>query len=438
LFSKGFAQTILSLAVVLYTAYWEGNMSFSQLDMWLTHIRDQHKQPIDLGLERVRQVAADLNLLNPLYAVITVGGTNGKGSTVAGLEASFLAARRYRVGAFTSPYLYRFNELVRMNGVEVGDEDFIQAFSRIERARGKVTLTQFEFNTLAALDIFQRAGIDIAILEVGLGGRLDAVNIIDADVAVTTSIALDHTALLGDTRESIAREKAGIFRSDKPAVCGDFDPPMTLIDYAREINAPLFCQGKQFGFEKTASAWNWWSENTRLDDLPLPRLALQNMSTVLMVIELLQKIVPVRSSALHSALRKAHLPGRIQVIPDEVTRILDVSHNPAAAEFLAAYLRKNPPRGKIRAVFSMLADKDIPQTIHVIQDCIDEWHIAPLQIDRATPLPMLEKYFRESAIHAVYSYDSVKMAYHAAQAVATKGDCIVVFGSFHTVAACNI
>ena len=421
---------------MLYTAYWEGNMSFSQLDMWLAHICDQHKQPIDLGLERVRQVAADLNLLNPSYSVITVGGTNGKGSTVAGLEASFLAAR-YRVGAFTSPF-YRFNELVRINGVETGDEDFIQAFSRIERARGKVTLTQFEFNTLAALDIFQRAGIDIAILEVGLGGRLDAVNIIDADVAVTTSIALDHTALLGATRESIAREKAGIFRSNKPAVCGDFDPPMTLIDYAREINAPLFCQDKQFGFEKTASAWNWWSENTRLDDLPLPRLALQNMSTVLMVIELLQKTVPVRNNALRSALRKVHLSGRIQVIPDEVTRILDVSHNPAAAEFLAAYLRKNPPRGKIRAVFSMLADKDIPQTIQVIQDCIDEWHIAPLQTERATPLPALENYFRENAIHAVYSYDSVKAAYRAAQTAAAKGDYIVVFGSFHTVAACSV
>ncbi|MEO8401638.1 MAG: bifunctional tetrahydrofolate synthase/dihydrofolate synthase [Gammaproteobacteria bacterium] len=407
-------------------------MQSDALTEWLERIKNQHRMTIDLGLDRVKKVASELNLLNPDYRVLTVAGTNGKGSTVAGLEAIYLAAG-YRVGAFTSPYLYRFNELVRVQGSEVGDEDFIQAFQQIERARGQLTLTQFEFNTLAAFIIFQQAKIEIAILEVGLGGRLDAVNILDTDLAVVTSIAIDHAEWLGNTREEIAREKAGIFRTDKPAVSGDLDTPNTLRQYANDIHAPLFCQGEQFGFEAMASSWNWWNETKRFENLPLTPLALQNMSSVLMAVDLMQERLPVKREAIENALLKVNLPGRIQVCSGAVTTIFDVSHNPAAAEFLARYLQKNAITGKTRAAFSMLADKDILSTIDVMKDCVDEWYIAALPVERGASLDVLEYCFRTVKIDAVCSYGSIEEAYRAAVADSINEDRVVVFGSFYTV-----
>ncbi len=404
------------------------------LHVWLEHIKKQHRLSMDLGLDRVREVGKKLNLLKPACPIVMVGGTNGKGSTVTGLEAIYHQAG-YRVGTFTSPCLYKFNELVRIDGKEASDDDFIQAFEKIEEARGEMTLTQFEFNTLAALDIFQRAHLDIGILEVGLGGRLDAVNIIDADVSVVTSIAIDHAEWLGYTREEIAIEKAGIFRSNRPAVCGDFDPPVTLLAYATEHQVSLYCQGEQFGFEEEKASWNWWSETKREEQLPLPHLALQNMSTVMMVVELMQNKLPVKRAAMDQAMATVQLAGRIQVIPGDVIQILDVSHNPAAAEWLANYLQDQQRAGKIRAVFSMLADKDIISTLLVMRDCIDEWYIAPLETERAASLPVLEYCFRTARIEKVHSYDSIKKAYEEALTVSHTGDSVVVFGSFYTVAA---
>ncbi len=360
----------------------------------------------------------------------------GKGSTVAGLEAMYLAAG-YKVGAFTSPYLYKFNELVHVQGKEASDEDFIHAFERIDKARGEITLTQFEFNTLAALDIFQKADLDIGILEVGLGGRLDAVNMIDADVSVITSIAIDHAEWLGNTREEIAVEKAGIFRSGKPAVCGDPDPPVTLLDYANEHKVPFYCQEDVFGFKQEGETWTWWYEEKREEKLPLSQLALQNMSTAMMAVELMQERLPIKRSAMDHALATVALAGRIQVIPGDVTHILDVSHNPAAAEWLAEYLHHHTYPGKVRAVFSMLADKDIVTTLIVMRDCIDEWYIGPLLVDRGSSLQALEYCFRTTKIEAVHSSDSLKKAYDAAVKASRKGDCLVVFGSFYTVAACQ-
>lgn len=409
--------------------------NFTQLSEWLQWISLIHSQTIDLGLDRVSQVAKRLNLLTPSCPVITVAGTNGKGSTVAGLEAAYLAAG-YRVGAFTSPYLFRFNELIRVQGLETSDGDFLQTFARIEEARGEVTLTQFEFNTLAALDIFQRKSLDVIILEVGLGGRLDAVNIIDADVAVVTSIAIDHADRLGDTRELIGREKAGIFKTGKPAVCGDFNPPATLIDYAHKINTPLFCPNKDFGFERQGDqSWSWWNKAQQLEHLPISQLALQNMSTVLQVIDLLQSKLPVSRTAIDQALKTVTLPGRLQVIPGEVTKILDVSHNPAAAEWLANFLSDHPITGKTRAVFSMLADKDISSTISIMKPYIDEWFVAPLTADRAASIQQLQQAFQTASIQTVNFHSSIPTAFLCAEENSISGDRIVIFGSFYTVAA---
>lgn len=408
-------------------------MQLSTLETWLDHIKHQHRKEIDLNLERVKRVAETLGLLNPTCPIVIVGGTNGKGSTVAGLEAIYLASG-YRVGTFTSPYLYRFNELVRIQGTACEDEDYVRAFQRIEAARGQVTLTQFEFNTLAALDIFKNKQLDIGILEVGLGGRLDAVNIINADVSIVTSIAIDHADWLGETREKIALEKAGIFRSGKPAVCGDFDPPVSLLTYAKDHSVPLFCQNEQFGFEKQEASWSWWSEKQRLENLPFSRLAIQNMSSVLMAIELMQPLLSVDRHAIDAGLKNVDLPGRIQVTSGDVTHIADVSHNPAAALFLADYLKQHPAPGKTRAVFSMLSDKDIIATLHAMRDYIDEWYIAPLACDRASSLAVLEYCFRTVKIDEIHSYQAIKDANHAAMSASKTGDRIVVFGSFHTVA----
>ena len=409
-------------------------MNQRSLQGWLLYIQTLHVKEMDLSLERVALVAQRLNLSTTQSCpVITVAGTNGKGSCVAGLEAIYLAAG-YRVGAFTSPYLYRHNEQVRIQGKEAEDDLFCRAFEKVEMARGEIGLTIFEFNTLATFIMFKEAKLDVWILEVGLGGRWDAVNVMDADVAIVASIGIDHTDWLGHTREEIAFEKAGIFRSKAPAVCGDLDPPHTLIDVAKKIAAPLFCQNKQFGFEKKQSSWDWWSEKNDLTDLPLSTLALQNMATVLMAVELLQQKLPVTRPAIVKALAKVTLPGRIQVIPGDVEQIFDVSHNPAAAEFLSTWLREHAISGKTRAVFSMLADKDIVATLDVIKKYFAEWYIAALPVKRGAALEVLTQSFKKAEIHQVKTFSTIKDAYHAALKNSISGDRVVVFGSFHTVA----
>jgi dihydrofolate synthase/folylpolyglutamate synthase len=401
------------------------------LAQWLEWIKNLHTKEIDLGLDRVVKVARRLALLNPNCSIVTVGGTNGKGSCVAGLETICLAAG-YRVGAFTSPFLFHYNEQVRIQGEMAKDDDFCEAFAKVAAVCGEITLTPFEFTTLAALIIFKAAQLDICILEVGLGGRYDAVNILDADVALITSISLDHVDWLGDTRDAIAYQKAGIFRPNKPAICGDMDPPQSLLDEKVE---KLYCQTKQFGFEETQKSWNWWSEKDRLDHLPRPALALQNMSTVLMAIELLQNKCPVSRCAIIDGLKKVRLPGRIQVIPGDVTLIFDVSHNPASAALLADYLQKNPCIGKTHAVFSMLADKDVVSTLNVIKTQFDCWEIASLPVTRGASSDFLIHCFDEAGILGMTHHKSIEKAFAKAKQAAKTGDRIVVFGSFHTVAS---
>lgn len=399
---------------------------------WLDWIKSLHIKQIDLGLSRVQKVLENMNL-KMTFPIITVAGTNGKGSTVAGLESVYLAAG-FKTGAFTSPFLFRYNEQIKILGKEISDEALCSAFAKVEAARKDITLTPFEFNTLAALEVFQNANLDVVILEVGLGGRLDAVNVVDADVAIVTSIGIDHADYLGDTREKIAKEKAGIFRKNKPAICGDYHPPQSLVDYAKEINAKLYCQNQDFGFDIDGFHWNWWSENTRYENLTHPKLALQNMSTALMAVELLQNKLPVKQDAIEKALKTVSLTGRIQIFTGDVLKIFDVSHNPTAVLFLANYLKNHPVNGKTRAVFSMLADKDIVGTLWVIKNAIDEWYTAPLGGDRAASKQVLEYCFRKVNFANVNFYDSLEEAYKEAEKNSQKGDRIVVFGSFHTVA----
>jgi dihydrofolate synthase/folylpolyglutamate synthase len=387
---------------------------------------------IDLSLSRVKEVLKRLHYFNQSL-VITVAGTNGKGSTVKVLEEIYQEAG-FSVGAFTSPYLLRYNEQFRVNGISCSDKEICTAFEKIKAHTQNVALTPFEYGTIAALLIFSENPLDVIILEVGLGGRLDAVNAIDADLSIVTTIAMDHMDWLGETREAIAREKAGVFRTNRPAICGDFDPPKTLIQYAAEIGAPLFCQHQQFGFKEKKSSWDWWSSNVELRDLPLPSLALQNVSSALMGVHLLQKYLPVSMDAIHHALKKVVLPGRIQVIPGDIPKILDVSHNPAAVEQLSKYLLKNPIKGKTHAVFSMLADKDVSGTIEVIEKHIDRWHIAPLHVPRGMSTGLLRNIFQKTNIAFWEIYESIDQAYENILGQVSKNDRIVIFGSFHTVA----
>lgn len=410
-------------------------MNFSTLDQWFSYIASIHTQEIDLGLERVKKIAQKLDVLNPGCTIILVGGTNGKGSCVKALE-SIYSTDGYKVGTFTSPYLLRFNEQIRIQGVEAEDSEISAAFEEIERVRGDISLTPFEFHTLAALLILKKYALDLWVLEIGLGGRLDSVNIMDADISLITTIAIDHVEYLGDTREKIAFEKAGIFRSAKPAVCGDFDPPSSLIEYAQHLNTPLYCQGKEFVYTEGKTDWSWQGVNQYYENLALPSLALQNMASVLMVVELLQPKLPLSRYVIEEGLKKAMLPGRQQIIPGPVIHILDVSHNPASVASLKKRLDQLPCSGKTLAVFSMLGDKDILSTLDEIKNNIDEWYVASINHKRGASLLLLQKTFQQAEIQANY-FQGLAEAYAAVLQKAKSGDRIVIFGSFHTIAEIN-
>lgn len=432
-------------------------MDLSTLSEWLNYIGSVHKRDIELGIDRVKTVAARLDLLSPQGTVIIVGGTNGKGSTVAGLNAIYRQAG-FHVGTFTSPYLFQHNEEVIVDDEMACDEEFCAAFSIIEKARAEITLTPFEFHTLAALLIFRaHSPLDVIILEVGLGGRLDAVNIIDADVAIIASVDIDHVDWLGKTREDIGREKAGIFRASKPAICGDFNPPVSLLACANEIKAPFYCQGRDFYFTEhadhaidanssynfnnpaivcNAKKWSWHWQQTHFEDLPQNSLATQNMSTVLMAVSLLQNKLPVTPQIIRTALNGLSLPGRVQIVKNNHhTIIFDVAHNPAACAYLAKRLQAMAIKGRTHAVFSMLADKEISASIHHMREVIDNWYIAALTIKRAANIYILKKALAENEIkNNVHVCITIEEAYQRALLHAQKDDAIIVFGSFYTVA----
>ena len=413
-------------------------MNRDSLNDWLTWQDSLHWQKIDLGLARLLRVYQRLGEPKLRCPIVTVGGTNGKGSCVAML-ASILRADGYRVGAFTSPHLRRYNERIQIDGCEVSDTSLIAAFERIEAVRKDETLTYFEFNTLAAVLIFQTAGLDAAILEVGMGGRLDTVNLIDADVALISSVGLDHCEYLGHDLETIGREKAGIFRPHQVAVFGARAMPRSIADTARQIGTELRRLGTQFDYQRSGSSWSWRGIAQQWRDLPPPNLSgdiqYDNAAAVLAVLEALQRPLPVTEIAITRGLRSVQLPGRFQVVRDarEVTWVFDVAHNPDAAQQLAARLAATPVEGRTLAVCGIVADKDIDNVVRPIQPYVQRWIAAQLDSSRALPVAELGVRIKKAGGVEVTTADSVAQACAQANRKAQPGDRVIVFGSFSTV-----
>lgn len=408
------------------------------LDEWLRFVERQHPQAIALGLERVAAVRARMNL-GFACPLLTVGGTNGKGSTAAMLEA-ILRAGGYRTGLYTSPHLARYNERVRIAGVEAADEALAEGFAAVEAARGGIPLTYFEFGTLAAAWLFARERLDAVVLEVGLGGRLDAVNIFDPDCAVLTSIGLDHVEYLGPTREDIGREKAGIFRAGRPAVVGDPEPPASVLEAAASLGARLRLFGRDYGARAQGEQWLYWSLAGRRATLAHPALRgavqLRNAATAIAALETLRERLPLGMDAVRRGLAQVALPGRFQVLPGRPRIILDVAHNPQAAAVLAENLGAAGYAPRTLAVFGMLRDKDIAGVVRAVAPRIERWHLASLGGARGADAEALTSALAQAGVHApAIRHASVADALAGARSEAGADDRIVVFGSFLTVAA---
>jgi len=405
---------------------------------WLAYIEQQHPKSIDMGLDRVRDVAARLTLGKPAARVITVGGTNGKGSTVAFIEAIARAAG-WKVGAYTSPHLLRYNERVRIDGADVDDASLVTAFEAVDAARGETTLTYFEFGTLAALWWFQRAALDLAVLEIGLGGRLDAVNIVDPDVAVITTVDIDHTDLLGNERETIGAEKAGIARAWKPLVLGEVDSPSSVLRHAYAIGANALRLGSDFFHEPIDSQrWRWREVGAELE-LPVPALSAPsqraNAATAIAALRALPgDALPYE--AFSQGVANAMLPGRLQQVRHEgVEVVLDVGHNPQAARELAAWLQGHPITGTTRVVFAALADKDVQGVAGALADVPLQWFLAGLTAGvRSQTADQLAARLQTGIGDMATLHAGVADALYAALDASASGDRVLVFGSFHTVA----
>jgi dihydrofolate synthase/folylpolyglutamate synthase len=409
------------------------------LDDWLARLERQHPRAIDLGLERVREVALRMGLGKPAGCVITVGGTNGKGSTVAFIEA-IARASGLRVGAYTSPHLLAYNERVRIDGRDARDGELVEAFEAVEAAREGTSLTYFEHGTLAALWLFERTVLDLAILEVGLGGRLDAVNIVDADVAVVTTVDIDHVDWLGDDRESIGFEKAGIARAWKPLVLGEDDPPASVLRHAYAIGASAVRANCDFLFESIDDArWRWREPGLELE-LPVPRLPapvqVRNAATAIAALRASHLAIPDWAWAL--GVSGAEIPGRLQsFVRDGVEIVVDVAHNPQAAGELAAWSAANPAQGRVFAVFAALADKDVAGIVARVAATVDRWWLAGLEDagPRGQDVDALAASLAGSAAADASRATDVAAALAAARAAARPGDRVLAFGSFHTAAA---
>lgn len=410
------------------------------LDQWLEYQQRVHPREVALGLERVGAVAARLGLARPARHVITVGGTNGKGSTVAFIEAIARAAG-HRVGAYTSPHLLRYNERIRIDGKDAGDAALVAAFERIEAARAQTPLTYFEFGTLAALILFAEANLDLAILEVGLGGRLDAVNLVDPDVAVVTTVALDHMDWLGNDRESIGVEKAGIFRRGKPAVVGELAPPASLMREAERIGATLIRAGIEYKFgDKLGGKW-FWQDATRKFDLTRPRLAAPaqtaNAAAAIAALLALAEGLSIHPDHIGVGVAVANVPARLQRIPGAVEILVDVAHNPQAAQQLAQWMIRNRSAGATQAVFAALSDKDAPHMVAPLLGVVDQWRLAGSNGfgPRGQDVDALWRQIGSLLSRTLSTrHDTVTDALAAARAQARPGDRILVFGSFHTAA----
>ena len=433
-------------------------MMTRSLAEWLNWQEQLHLSDIDLGLERIGKVAETLGILSLPFPVITVAGTNGKGSCVAMLE-SILRAQGYQTGAYTSPHLIRYNERISINNQAASDAQICGAFETIDQARlntfdadGKtISLTYFEFGTLAAILCFIEQNVDVALLEVGLGGRLDAANLWDASLAIITGIAIDHESWLGNDRETIGREKAGIMRKNQPVVCGDPNPPQSIKDEAIRVGARLYQFKQDFSFEKNEQDWLWKGWDNQHLQLPLPALKgefqINNAATVVAALTLFSENLPVSQPAFEEGLKQASVTGRMQVIKSSPEWLVDVAHNPQSAKQLAAYLQNNPVKGNTYAIFSMLADKDINQVLAIMQPYIDQWHIFELPGKRAQTLEVLAQQLKQSLQQQANStnekpgqksiirhIDFSSVCNHLKKSVKSK-DRVVAFGSFLVVSA---
>jgi len=411
----------------------------STLAEWLAYLETLHPKAIAMGLDRVSAVYARLGVVLKC-PVITVGGTNGKGSTCALLEC-MLRAGGYRVGAYTSPHLLHYNERVRVDAADATDDALLEAFAAVESARLTTPLTYFEFGTLATLWLLARAELDVVVLEVGLGGRLDAVNVVDADVAIVTTVAIDHVDYLGTTREDIGREKAGIFRSGAFAICADRLPPATLLAQASAIGAKLLRIGIDYDFTAHDGQWSYRGPGGTRHGLPIPALRgayqLANAATALAALDVLRDRLPVPMGAVREGLVSVELPGRLQVLPGRPVTVLDVAHNPQAAAALADSLASMGFHPQTWAVFGIMADKDIGSVIAALLPRVDRWYVASLPPPRGATAEDLRLRLEAAGVApaAIRDFNDPASAYRAAREAVAEADRIIVFGSFLTVAA---
>lgn len=408
--------------------------AMSDLKTWLCYLEQLHPTTIDMGLERVKIIAQRLNILQPAPYVITVAGTNGKGTTCRTLEMILLASKR-KVGVYSSPHLLRFTERVRINNQESTAQETVNAFVEIEKVRGDISLTYFEYATLAALYQFKKAKLDVVVLEVGLGGRLDATNIVDADIAVITTIDIDHVDYLGNTRESIGREKAGIFKSKSIAVVGEQNVPVTIPLVAESVNCPIYTVNSDWSYQQiNDNQWSFESPLANYHHLPIANVPLANAATAIAALS--YSSLNITQDDIVKGLKQASLVGRFQTLQHSPLVIIDVAHNPHAATYLIKQLAqlkaKQSKTGKIRFVIGMLKDKDIKSTLSILQG--DVWYCATLYGERGCKAEVLKQYLLDKEETSVLTFDHVADAYQKAMQDAKDNDIIVVCGSFHTVA----
>jgi len=401
------------------------------LNQWLSYLENRNTQEIQLGLTRITAIAQKLSLLTTPAKVITVTGTNGKGSTVSALESIYHTAG-YVVGSYTSPHLLTFNERIRVNCKPVSDSAICAAFAAIEDAREETVLTYFETATLAALWHFKQLNLDLIIMEVGIGGRLDATNIIDSDLAIVTTVDFDHQDYLGNTLEAIGYEKAGIMRQGKPIVYADSNPPLSILTQAAKLSAPSYLYGRDYSINENLDGWQLHYADKSYS-LPIPKIQLKSAAAALMASFLLNDYLPINAELLPKAIGSIFLAGRLQLFPGPVDLLFDVSHNPQSATLLGKTLKSMKRKTAIHAVFSALKDKDIVGLINPLRDCVDHWYPAELHTKRAASKTILLTKFREADLFAEICYNTPLTAFDAALKKAKTGDLIVVFGSFFTV-----
>lgn len=412
--------------------------SLSTLDTWLKALSLQHPKAVDLGLERIDRVRQAL-ALKPSCPIVIVGGTNGKGSVTRLLSTCWQRAG-YKVGSYTSPHLLTFNERITVDLQAISDSQLVAAFSAIDSARSGLSLTYFEWGTLAAVLHFVAQQVDVIVLEVGLGGRLDAVNCFEPDVAIVVSVDLDHQHFLGPDREAIGFEKAGIFRAGKPAICADSNPPRRLVEHAHEIGAQLYLIGDDFHYDAIEHQWNFHMGDVHRYALPLPALRgthqLTNAAAVLAALTVLHQTLPLDLGAIRRALLEVQWPARFEVLPGWPQIVLDVAHNPHAVAAMLANLQKLPFAARCFAVFSVLADKDLASIAQLAHPFFDAWFVGGLsEVIRGQSAESIAAQLAQQGIKNVSAYESVACAWEGALSQLQENDRIIVFGSFHTVAA---